>query len=395
MNSTRIVVTLLCLVPTCVCFSQEPDLNKPEEARNRSVTNRNRRPPGEEFAGRPVTVSQLEEEVKRQVGRRDGAAEKDLYRLQLTERLSTARLATLKAQLSGAKTRAALTELADASAFLNLPADEIPATPKPDIPEQRHILALAVDYLSKTIPRLPNFYALRTTVRYEDTVELANNSAVSVASNEPMREAGASTASVIYRDHQEVVDATPGKKRAGYDAALMTRGTFGPILSTSIVDAAHGVTTFSHWEQGAGGLEAVFKFKVAKDQSHYLVAYARSGMGSQAPEQSTAYHGEIALDPATGTILRLALVSDPELDSPMLQANVMVEYGQVEIGGKQYTCPVKSVSLLQGRAALPGYSYSFAGRFTRINDVAFSDYHMFRTEMRLITDDSQAAPQKP
>jgi hypothetical protein len=55
------------------------------------------------------------------------------------------------------------------SAFLEPPAAEIPRDAAPDLTAQRVIVSLAVDYLNKTITKLPNFYATRTTVRYEET----------------------------------------------------------------------------------------------------------------------------------------------------------------------------------------------------------------------------------
>ena len=57
----------------------------------------------------------------------------------------------------------------------------------------------------------------------------------------------------------------------------------------------------------------------------------------------TAYHGEIGIDPGSGTILRLVLEADPAFGSLTERADIMVEYGSVAIGGETYTCPVRSV----------------------------------------------------
>ena len=53
----------------------------------------------------------------------------------------------------------------------------------------------------------------------------------------------------------------------------------------------------------------------------------------------------MAIDPATGAILRLTVQADLPFGSPILQGDVMVEYGPAEIGGKTYTCPIRSVSI--------------------------------------------------
>jgi hypothetical protein len=61
--------------------------------------------------------------------------------------------------------------IADESAFLAPPLSEIPADSPPDPAAQQRILATAADYLSKTIAKLPNFFATRRTVRFGETAE--------------------------------------------------------------------------------------------------------------------------------------------------------------------------------------------------------------------------------
>lgn len=102
----------------------------------------------------------------------------------------------------------------------------------------------------------------------------------------------------------------------------------------------------------------------------------------------TAYHGEIGIDPTSGTILRLMLEDDPDLGSTIERAGVMVEYGAVAIGGKPYTCPVRSVSYSLGALDVPA-SFDVATsrkrrKAARLNDVVFSDYHVFRAEIRIV-----------
>jgi VWFA-related protein len=369
-------------------YYNHPAMSSREEALSYAVPKTGGGQLVREFEGRPVTVAELEGLVKHEAGERDGTAAKDLFRLQLTERLSTTRLAAMKAELPGVHAKAALTALADGSVFLKLPASEVPADAAPDITQQRTIVSMAVSYLRDTILRLPNFYATRTTERFEDTSDAPGGVGVSIGA-EPMHDAGVSAATVIYRDHKEVVDGAKGKKRDSYENVLVTRGTFGPILSTAMVDAAHGQMRFSHWEQGEAGKLAVFQFHVTKEESHYEVAFRKPGINGDDSDQEkpTAYHGEVALDVKTGTIQRLALISDPEPNSAMLRADVMVEYGTVEIGGKNYVCPVRSVSLSQGVAGIVGNGAATRGGFTRINDVTFTNYHVFRAEMKVVTGD--------
>lgn len=356
------------------------------------------------FVGKPVPVAELEKTVNDDAKKRDAALAKELYELRLTERLSTAHLTALEAALPGAKSRAALVALGDASAFLALPAAEIPSTPAPDLTEQRRIVSLAIDYLRKTIPRLPNFFATRTTHRYENTHEDPDDSRVTIASGEPVHWAGDTVATVIYRDHAEVVDSGGARQKylKAADRGLVTRGTFGPILSTAMVDAAHGEMAFSHWETGAAGAQAVFRFSVPQEQSHYNVAYQSDPGKDQRYDlnRASGYHGEIGLDPATGAILRLALIADIDPGLSLTRADIMVEYGPVEIGSKTYICPVRSVSFSEGRAVmlvrtLIGIGDALGPPITRLNDVSFTDYHVFRTEMRILTGDEPGGDAKP
>jgi hypothetical protein len=148
-------------------------------------------------------------------------------------------------------------------------------------------------------------------------------------------------------------------------------------------------------------LQAVFRFSVPQEQSHYDVAY-QSPPGRESIydlNRPTAYHGEIAIDASTGTIFRLALVADIDPGLSVTRADIMVEYGPVEIGSKTYTCPVRSVSFSEGRTVmvvrtLIGMGDALGPPITRLNDVSFADYHIFRTEMRILTGDEPGSDAK-
>ena len=377
---------------------------KPQEAMPSPVPPRTPVKRVAEFVGKPVTVAELEQTLIGLESKPDRVAAKEISQLSLTERLSSTKLASWLIALRGAKARSALVEVADASVFLSLPDAEIPAAAAPDHDEQRRIVAQALLYLSQTIPKLPNFYATRSTTRYEDTRDDPKRPGGSLLTGEPLHIAGTSSVVVIYRDGVESVNPLAGKGRPKYveEKGLVTKGTFGPILSTTMVDASHGETAFSHWEQGANGNEAVFRFVVPKEESHYKVAY-RSPPASTKDydlEQASGYHGEVAIDPATGTILRIALQADLDnLGSAMLRADIMVEYGTVDIGGKTYTCPVRSVSISRGHAVilmrdLFANGSTLGPEITRLNDVVFADYHLFRGDVRIVSDDPAAQEKK-
>jgi hypothetical protein len=115
-----------------------------------------------------ITVWQLEQVLAAAHDKPDEEDAEQLSGLELRERFSTVRLLHWQVQLSGPKSRQALTALADESAFLDLPAAEIPTTAAPDLAAQQQMMALTVDYVTKTVHRLPDFSATRVTTSFRD-----------------------------------------------------------------------------------------------------------------------------------------------------------------------------------------------------------------------------------
>jgi hypothetical protein len=353
----------------------------------------------ESFTRKPVTVQQLEGALAAGHGKSDAELADRLAGLGLTERLSRAKLATLKAGLPGQKSSVALVALADESAFLEPPTVELPAAAPPDITELRRILALALDYLEKTVPKLPNFFATRITDRYDQSLPKELLDPGGINGIRPWRATGSDSATVYYRNGAEVVDTSglKAKKIKKEDKGLFTRGVFGPTLSTVLGDSLRNGLTWSHWEQGASGLEAVFHYVVPKARSHYeLTPHSLDGKdGGNALNQATGYHGEIEIDPASGTIHRLTLQGDIEPGQSILRGDIMVEYGPVEIAEKTYTCPLRSVSLSVASTLTDLMRSDDTFRIiqsyaTMVNDVVFKGYHVFRSEIRLLPADESA-----
>lgn len=343
------------------------------------------------LAGRPVTVAQLEQVLASARGESDAEVARRLSDVELTERLSEAKLSSWTASLSGKRARQALAALVDASAFLDPPPAEIPADAPPDAGVQRSMISLAVDYLNKTITKLPNFYATRTTVRYEETAQYSD--ARTPVDYQPLHAASSSKATVLYSSGKEVVDSSgaKGKKRKAADGYLVTYGVFGPLLG-AVTDAIASGLTWNRWEQGADKPHAVFVYQIQVEKSRYRVGGCclPDGDGTNPFEKTVGYHGEIAIDPLSGAILRLELVADLKSTTPLVRSDILIEYGPVEIGGKTYICPVRSISISRGRSVtvLTEWDESFRtyGPYTTmLNDVAFERYHMFRAKSRMLT----------
>ena len=365
-------------------------------------------------AAERVTVEQLEQRLGAAHHGSDSELAAELTGMELTERMSGAQLAQWKAGLPGAKSQAALVALADASAFLNPPAARVPALAPPDLATQRQMLAKTVDYLSKTIPKLPDFFATRTTIRYRETAQKDQQEQVwkTAMGDRSLHKAETSIASVTYRNGYEVVNAgtakgkkpkreetsvnqdgsqipvvtvAQGKRQKWDDASLNTRGIFGPILNTVTQDAARSELAWSRWEEGAGGMRAVFRYSVPQAKSHYEQTYCclAEGSGNVLLKRMSSYHGEIMIDPESGAILRMTVQADWPPRMPVLRSDIMVQYGPQTIGGSNYICPVRSVSYWRGRREVSihewGESFRVYGPFeTMMDDVTFTDYHLFR-----------------
>jgi hypothetical protein len=299
------------------------------------------------WAAGPITTEELKSLLASAHGESDENVAREMENLELTERLNSAQLQRLLAGLPGDRSREALLVLADASAFRDTPESEIALMDAPDLARQRQMISLAVNYVKKTRNDLPNFYATRVTTTFRREL----------SSPRPLHLVGRYSDTEIYRDGQQLQ-----KSRPHYRASVLTTsGEFGPILVTAILDAAAGNLHWNHWEQGGTGPRAVFGYAVSAEESHYVVQ-----------DQVTAYNGEIAIDPSNGAILRIVLKAAPGPDNPLDVASIVVEYGPGELGGKSYICPLRGIALSQGMQQ------------KWLNDVAFSDYHVFRSEMRVL-----------
>ena len=364
------------------------------------------------FAAKKVTIEQLEQTLAASPSKSDADLAWQLADLQLTERLSSDRLSRLRGEVTGEKSQQALGLLADQSAFLDLPATDLPATPAPDLAEQRRIMGLVVHYVGKTIPQLPNFFATRVTTRFQDTPGgFIKASGLKTSRYEPLHSVGSSSVTVLYRDGREEVDsgATGAKTAPPPELGLNSWGEFGPILSTVLLDAAQNKLAWSHWEKGVSGQMAVFSYSVPREKSHYEVDYCCIADSEQTRNhvfhQLAGYRGEMAVDPASGTILRLKIEAELKPGEPVVRAATLVEYDSVEIGGSKYFCPTRSIALSRAQTAstdndviVPSSAGGHMGGFTAVhassvtagpeqtllNKTVFDQYHVFRAESRLL-----------
>ncbi len=396
-------------------------------------------------AARRVNVSQLEQALTAALAehRPDADIARQLAGFELTERLTDQ---TLDGFAAGRglqpRTALALQLLADQSAFLDPPASEIPATAAPDAAAQQQILQRARAYAVETWSRLPNFFVSRVTTRFDDGAQIVHKGEWPVRSG--LHVVGSTSRRITFRDGKEAADQDPasqdasGRKSSG-ESGLHSWGEFGPALTVVLSDLAGHRVEFARWELESGRLAAVFRYEVPREASHYAVTFSTQNQqvlgrtqfgyaGQQRSPQQVAniprtteqhtvtetppYHGTIAIEPATGAVLRITIDSELRHGAPLLRAATAIDYAPVTIGERAFICPVRSLALsvepgdFSGCAGRPGTlngvgdDSAWQSRLSRcdsnpvllINETRFTDYHRLGSTARILADQSAAQP---
>jgi hypothetical protein len=368
-----------------------------------------------------ATVSQLEQTLSGAVAkhRRDADIARQLANLELSERLTGATIDQFISKFSlQPKTALALELLADESAVFDPPHSEFPPASAPDAEAQRRMLRAAEEYVAENIPRLPNLFATRSTVRFEDSAQVLHPGEWPVRAG--FHAVGSTSRRVTVRDGQEVTDS-PEKAHAESESqmGLISFGEFGPLLARTLADLGKGKIGFSHWEQSKTGLVAVYRYSVPRKGSHYLVHFCcimdreyegavsfrnrnmpRYHSGNRNPVETTgaktydttpAYHGTLAISPATGAIVRMTLDAELDPENPINRASTVVEYGSVTMGDETFMCPVRSlaISSQQGPPAVNGDPRG--DPVLSINETTFTDYHRLGSSVRVLTGSIKTA----
>ena len=397
------------------------------------------------YAAKRVTVEQLQQILSATIAAHTVEADivRQISELELTERLTDAALNRFAARFTlTPRVALALQLLADQSAFLDPPASELPATAPPDAAAQQRMMDAARGYVVQTLPHLPNFFATRTTHRFDNSPQVLEKGGWAVRAG--LQPLGSVSRQITYRDGQEIQDSTQpaasGAVQPLQEIGLHSWGEFGPALTVVMTDTAKGTVTFNHWEQTPAGLAAVYHYSVPRAASHYGVTFCcvvegqpggvnstgggrgRSGGGiAFLPETQTAqsfretpgYHGSLAVDPATGAILRITLEAELKSGDPLLRAATVIEYGPVSIGDQRFICPVRALALSMKEAVQNGgfgsrsldesstvigsnkatdaawaspASHRISQPLLLLNETSFTHYHRLGASARILAD---------
>jgi hypothetical protein len=346
-----------------------------------------------------LTVEQLHQMLAAQKAahKSDGEMALKAGAVELTEQLTATGLDAMKRELNpGPKTRLTLDLLSDASGWLDPPARELPARDAPDAATREVMLRQAVEFAAITMHRMPNFLAARVTRSFDDRPLLVSSTGWTPAHTD-LHQAGTFTQQITYRDGHEVSDQ-PAKEDES-PSGLITTGEFGPVLALVLTDSLAGTMEWSHWEQAAGGTVAVFRFQVPEVASHYAVSFCsllvpmtasyrhindRATAKTDCYKGTPPYHGSVSIDPTTGAVMRIAIESDLPRSAPMERAGILVQYGTVKIGGRDYVCPLRSVAISLVR--YPATVEAPSRTILRVNEATFGDYHRFGSTARIVAN---------
>jgi len=343
----------------------------------------------------PVTVKQLEALIANAHKASGTELVHQLDGVQLSERLGSTKLGALAKSVRGKKSREALEVLADESVFLAPPADEIPSTPPPDIATQRQMVSRTISYVNTAIPSLPDLFATRTTVQYHESSPEPDQTWKTASPDQSLHEGETATASIRFHDGKERVEQKSVKnapQKTGIER-LETIGTFGPILATVMFAAtsAQNELKWSRWELGENGIVAVFRYRVPHETPLFIAEFCCLPADFyESPFRKTApFHGEIAVDPSNGAILRLTIQADLEWRQPLNRSDIMVEYRPVVKDARTFICPSRSVSISRQRRTRVigewGESFKVYAPFeTLLNEMRFEKYHIFGSTSRIL-----------
>jgi VWFA-related protein len=340
------------------------------------------------FGAGGVAVRQLDGMLAaaRAAGASDDAIANKIAHLDLKERLTRATLARFSSGF-GQRTAAALELLADRSAFLDPPADEIVPGEPPSPADLHAMIERAQAYTLAYVKDLPNVVCSRIVSRFDDPGAHGHGQ---------LRLWDTLTGELTVRDGAEsfhiqnagLITAT-ANGAGGYEQTpndVMTSGEFGSILAELFV--AHTAFVWHRWEKLDGKRVTVVGYSVPREGSLFTVSWCckADDRGLHRFSQRAAYEGEMTIDPASGAVLRVTQQAvGLSAEFPVKRTWTAVEYLPMTLGGGSFLLPAKSVTFMEAL-------WPMTGRFVHyLNRSEFRDYHKFAAESDLAFDTAPEA----
>ena len=346
--------------------------------------------------GQEVTIMQLRAFLSDQhkSRRSDNETADRLSSISLTERLTDQTLSRIITETKpGPESIEQLRFLADYSIFAAPPTNESPTYPAPSPEVQIEMLSTGAKYAQSALQHLPDFLAIRDTRRFDNMPQPSAKKRTPPKIQ--LHWIGEFKNEIAYRHGTEMVAKSGAQHMTSAEISmhpgLLSVGEFGPILSIVFSDFTQGTVAWSRWEMDSvHGRMAVFLYTVPKSNSHYLVDFCcytnpEDENRDLSFHDHPAYHGEVVLSPDSGVVRRIAIEADLDASAPIVKSELAVQYGEVEIDGRFYICPVRSIALTDIHHPKM-HRIDGVGIERHLNEVKYLDYHKFGSTSRMITN---------
>ena len=344
------------------------------------------------WAAKAISVGQLEDMLRsmQQQKKSDAEIADALKQVQLSEELTVSTMNGLIQYVPGRLATEQIYVLAARSADLAPPAADLPSTPAPDAAVQKAILDKAAGYVANVYGKLPALTATKTTLRFQDNMEVVvPSSGIKGSATEVVTTPGFSNGASYMRYIKSTV-ATVLSKHGAERPLVDKDNSWGanrmiaihnpdPDLSEVFGQAQAAETLhWLRWELVNGKQVGVFSFSVPKDRTRmdlqvccfpYLVqmgvarfytattaaAFGGSGPGGgvSGNMQTTTnwrdfksvvpYHGKFFIDPDTGAVVRMITEAELKPTDPVLQLDTRIDYGPQRAGGATLLVPARVV----------------------------------------------------
>jgi tetratricopeptide (TPR) repeat protein len=369
--------------------------------------------PAWSISTKKITVQELKDllTAAQAAKKSDDEVALQLKQVELSEELTTSTMNSLSGLVPGPLSTEQMYVLEARSALLAPPASDLPTAAAPDTAAQQAMLAKTSDYASKSYAQLPPLTATKMTARFQDGVEAVHNSGMKQTmsgSDDPVWEQ-TSLYTRLMNTHSDTVETVNGVEKASKDKTQWGMNNMvasvGPALSLdTILQEATGSGTLKwlRWESINGIQIAVYSFTVDKKKTHYAINYccfpetmtagvmhfsssgsaASGGSGTVAKgnlqtandwknfKTTAGYHGELFLDPASGTIVRTVTQADFKPSDFVHYEYIRTDYAPVPAGGKSLFVPVRTFTI----AEIVPNGDSFAAHYAVRHNLVTQDY---------------------
>ena len=342
-----------------------------------------------------VTVAQLQDLLTsaQAAKKSDEDVATQLKQIELSEELTAATMNSMASLVPGPLSTEQMYVLEARSSMLAPPASDLPTAAAPEAAAQQAMLAKAADFAAKTYPQLPHLAATKMTARFQDGVEAPltyGGAHTGISNNNDPIFNQASLYVRLMNTHSAETESDNGIEKIAADktqwGANGMVASVGPVLtlSTAVQELmANGSPKWLRWQTINGKQIAVYSFAIDKKKTHFSINYCcfpdtdtvgtghynmaagpsgASGGASGAHTASTnlqnsvdwknfktnaGYHGELFIDPDTGTIVRLITEADFKPSDFVHYEDIRTDYAPMPIGGKNVVVPVRSFTVAE------------------------------------------------